>query len=68
MLIFVQQSAEGGDYMGKSKLQEAAIQKSLELTEQEAFKVLIFIAGMEAQQAVETAGGQPRNPLVERSA
>lgn len=34
--------------MSESTLQAMAIQKSLELTEQEALKVLVFIAGMEA--------------------
>lgn len=34
--------------MSKPTLQAVAIQKSLELTEQEALKVLIFIAGIEA--------------------
>ncbi len=50
--------------MRKSKAQEAAIQKSLELTEQEAFKVLIFIAGMEAEKAIDKQGevANQRNP------
>lgn len=34
--------------MSEPTLQAVAIQKSLELTEQEALKVLVFIAGIEA--------------------
>lgn len=42
--------------MSKPTLQAVAIQKSLELTEQEALKVLVFIAGMKAGKAIREAG------------
>lgn len=42
--------------MSEPTLQAVAIQKSLELTEQEALKVLVFIAGMEAEKAIREAG------------
>ena len=41
--------------MSKQKLQAVAIQKSLELSEQEAVKVLVFIAGMEAGREIQSA-------------
>lgn len=41
--------------MSKPTLQAVAIQKSLELTEQEALKVLVFIAGMKAGKAIREA-------------
>lgn len=42
--------------MNEPTLQAVAIQKSLELTEQEALKVLVFIAGIEAGKAIREAG------------
>lgn len=39
--------------MNKPTAREMAIQKSIELSEQEALKVLIFMAGMEAGKSLE---------------
>lgn len=41
--------------MSKSTLRAVAIQKSLELSEQEALKVLVFMAGMEAERELDFA-------------
>lgn len=46
--------------MGKPTLQAIAIQKTLEMSEQEALKVLVFIAGMKA--GADSQRNQTRNP------
>lgn len=53
--------------MKKQTLQDVAVQKSLTLSEQEAMKVLIFIAGMEAERVIDSkseCSEQPRQPPV----
>lgn len=46
--------------MSEPTLQEVAIQKSLELTDQEVLKVLSFIAGMEAGKAAKENNARRR--------
>jgi hypothetical protein len=41
-----------GEHMNEQTLQATAIQKSLELSEQDALKVLIFIAGLNAGKSL----------------
>lgn len=55
MIYFVKQRYEiGGMYMRKQELQEIAIQKSLELSKQDALKVLVFITGMQAEKELQS--------------
>lgn len=57
--------------MKKQTLQDVAVQKSLTLSEQEAMKVLIFMAGMEAERTINNKNEgteQPRRPPVTQPA
>lgn len=57
--------------MKKQTLQDVAVQKSLMLSEQEAMKVLIFMAGMEAERVIDSkseCSEQPRKPPTDRPA
>ncbi len=40
--------------MREQELQEIAIQKSLELSKQDALKVLVFITGMQAEKELQS--------------
>lgn len=57
--------------MKKQTLQDIAVQKSLTLSEQEAMKVLIFMAGMEAERIIDSKSvgtEQPPQPPKNRPA
>jgi ribosomal protein L22 len=55
MIYFVKQRYKiGGMYMREQELQEIAIQKSLELSKQDALKVLVFITGMQAEKELQS--------------